>query len=217
MEDMMSIDRRVLIARVGALVTTLAASPLRAAGNSLRVHGGKLNWQADLPGTWWGGSAADIERVMRTTNSEPLRDIMRKMLPMAKDRDIYFTNPDVSGTATQVLSTIEGNVLNLHSVDLADADARKELWKQFPSVLANSGEEGSQFTLQGEKAMTTGGAKAYSAVFVGKVRDGTFYEQVHLVDRGQGQWHYLKLQADVNKYRARAQEFGQMLDSIKYG
>jgi hypothetical protein len=212
----MPIDRRVLIAYSGALVATLTVAPLRAAGNSLRIHGGKLNWQADLSGTWWGGSTADIERVMRGTSSEKLRDIMRKMLPMAKDRDVYFTNPDVSGTATQVLSTIEGNVLNLRTLDLADPESRKELWKQFPSVLANSGEEGAQFTLQGEKAMTTGGAKAYSAVFVGKVREGTFYEQVHLVDRGQGQWHYLKLQADVNKYGARAQEFNQMLDTIKY-
>jgi hypothetical protein len=217
MEEMMLLDRRTFAAGYGAFMAMLAIRPLHAAGEPQRISGGKLKWQAQLPGTWWGGSAAAIERVMRTTSSEQLRDIMRKMLPQAKNLDAYFINPDVTGTTSQALSSIEANVLNLRQIDLSDLDTRKELWKQMSEKLAKDGPEGTQTALQGEGNTTTGGAAAYSAVFINKVREGGSYnEQVHLVDRSQGQWHYLKLKADANKYRARAQEFNQMLGSIKY-
>jgi hypothetical protein len=224
----MTINRRALLANAAwtSSFTILAAAgaTLLPAGTAAatEVSGSKLNWRGELRSGWIGGNAQQIERVMRSSTgndkaTQDLRKIMQLMLPEAKNLDLYFVHLDVTATSTNAGTWLKSNLLKL-SIDLKDPAARAVLWQAFVQK-GNEGLAGSGIQkVDADKTATTGGRSAYTAVIRTDLKaGGTYYQVYHLVDQGAGNWHLLNLQADTNKYKARTDDFEELLKSIRYG
>jgi hypothetical protein len=207
------------------LVLSYLALASSAGADTLTYRGGKVKWEGRIEGMWWGGNTQDIERTAtrlgngpRSQSGETLRTILLRMLPLAKDKDLYITSPDVTATTTEVLTTIEANVLH-GDLDLANEATRAIVWAEYIKLLTNEAPSGERhvFALQTQETSFVGGRAAYSATFIGRPSTGgTYYVVVHFVDLSKDRWHIFKMKADSAKFSARRSEYLGLLRSIRY-
>jgi hypothetical protein len=216
----MTINRRTLLEYAGLSVAAVGATVLPAGtAAAIELHGSKLNWRAELPAGWIGGTASEIENVMRKTTgndktSRDIRKITQSLLAEAKNLDLVFIHTDT--TAAKRLTMLKSNVLKL-SIDLKDSAARGQLWQAFGKSTNDEQAGAGVVKVEDDKTSTTGGRPAYTGVLRTDLKaGGGFYTVLHLVDQGGGNWHLLNLEADSIKYPLRSKEFDGMLKSIRY-
>jgi hypothetical protein len=217
----MTMKRRVLLTTgASALAAGLAGAILPAgpgtAAETIQIVGNKLKWRGNLRRGWIGGNADQIERIMRSSDGD-LRKIMQLMLPQAKQLDLYFFHTDVTAKSTDVATELKSNVLKLQ-LDLKSDPARAALWQAFTEKFNQEAAGKTVKKVESDKTSTTGGRASFTAVMRADVKaGGAFYDVYHVVEQGGGNWHLLNMQTDGTKYKARSEEFDELLQSIRYG
>jgi hypothetical protein len=204
-----------LLAVVSMLLWQVPAEVLAQEGRN-RVSGGKIRWSRELASGWVGGHAAQIERIMVTTDNEMLRTVLREMLLDAQLLDAYFVHTDVTGMTTKTLTSLRINVLKLES-DLADQEARRAVWQSYAGRLDDDATPGSQTVVESDGTLEAAGLPVYTAIFRTNHRNGgVVYTSVYLVSRGGGDMHLFQMRADAKKFRARSAELAELLRSVRY-
>lgn len=187
-----------------------------SAFDDITVVGRKLSWKGHLATGWVGGNSNQMEAIIAKTNNATLQEIMREMLLDAQRLDVYFTHLDVTGIDTGTLSTIRANIIEGDFM-LSEPGARDAFWSAYGDILEDEAGPGAVTSFASDRLSMTGGYTAFEATFETSLPGGgVVYKVMHLVDVGESLYHIFELKADSVKFRARKEEFENLLISVRY-
>ena len=168
------------------------------------------------PGTQVAVDGDDSERVGRRhsrkiekilaeggtdSGKKKLDEILRPMLPEAKEVDALFYHLDVQGTGTKTLSSLRINVVGLDLETFADEKHRTDFWNSFAKQLPKDFPEGATVEVTRDRSGTTGGRKAYQGTFLTTLpAGGKVYTVLHVIAYAPGKAHVWRLRADSENF-----------------
>lgn len=185
---------------------------------------GKLGWQGELRGRWFGGNAARLERYVNTPevikrNDALDRKLREDIIPAARGKDAYFVHfffdsDTAQGGSIDAELAIESVESRCNPCDNAQRGA---LWAEAAKKVSKDvGPMGPPVKFEWEKTANTGGFPAYTGLFEVKYADrSAHYWIYHFVNRG-GTMHLFRLSGDFATFDPRFAEFTELLSSVHY-
>jgi hypothetical protein len=201
--------------------TLLTAFPARA---NWTAEGRQVSWHMQVPSDWFGGSYAQIRRVMEL-NPES-RHLLPSFLADVRNCDAALwhwpdleslaNNPSSFSTSTRTTIRISFNA-GFGPIDNRTEAEISHLFQAYATGLRRGVSTGESVTLLETAAFLVGGRNAHEATFHFAVpNQGGHYEVVVLVLPPDGSMHIFELDMDSTRFPERRNEFHSMLRTLRY-